>query len=165
MFFLFGRERDGFRVIIVRAKRNMCYLLYLTTDSRQELTQYNNELVKLEKVTEKDEEIPYELLTYSNTWYVGSSTGCSCGFRHLGEISFGFSGPVDWYEEDEEDIRATKHIYRIFKQILSEGNKVECVDKWAGTAAKKIKTLDVSLAQVSCEEFRFFENHKFILTL
>lgn len=143
----------------------MCYLLYLSTDSQQDLTKYNNKLIKFEKVIGKDEELPQQLLSYSNIWYVGSSTGCSCGFRHLMYPEFGFSEPVDWYEEDEEDIEATKQIYQIFKELLLAGNKVECVDKWAGVDSKNIETKDVSLSQVSCREFRFIENYKFRLTL
>lgn len=143
----------------------MCYLLYLSTDSQEDLAKYNNDLVKFEKITGEDEEVPLELLGYPNAWYVGSSSICSCAFRHIAEPDFGFSEPVDWYEEDAEDLQATRRLYLVFQELLRAGKKVDCVDKYAGTPIENFKTMDVSFSQVSEAEFRLFENYKFNLTL
>jgi hypothetical protein len=73
----------------------------------------------------------------------------------------GFSEPVDWYEEESEDIEATKQFYRIIKEQIDRGFKIDIVDKWEGTELNSIKRLEVNLSQVSENEFRFFENYLF----
>ena len=75
----------------------MCYFLYISTNSEQNLAINNNELITFKKVIGKDEELPTEILNYPNIWYVGSAKGCSCSFRHLMSPDLGFSEPVDWY--------------------------------------------------------------------
>ena len=139
----------------------MCYSLYISTDSEQDLAVYNNELIKLRKIVGIDEELPIEILSYPNIWYVGSAHECSCGFRHLMGPDLGFSEPVDWYEEDYEDLESTKQLYDILKKLLSSGNKVEVVDKWTSVESKDIKIMNVSFSKISRNEFRFIENFKF----
>jgi hypothetical protein len=73
----------------------------------------------------------------------------------------GFSEPVDWYEEESKDIEATKQFYRIIKEQIDRGFKIDIVDKWEGTELNSIKRLEVNLSQVSENEFRFFENYLF----
>jgi len=141
----------------------MCYFLYISTNSDQDLAINNNELIKFEKVQDVDEEQPREILSYQNIWYVGSASGCSCSFRHLMTPDLGFSEPVDWYEEDEKDIEATKQLYDILKKELDKGKQVEIVDKWTQVESKDIKEMRVSLSDVNRNEFRLIENYKFIL--
>ncbi len=73
----------------------------------------------------------------------------------------GFSKPVDWYEEDSEDIEATKQFYRIVKEQLNKGFKVDLVDRWEGTKIYRINKLEINLNQISENQFRFFENYLF----
>lgn len=143
----------------------MCYFLYISTDSDHDLSVRNNELMSFKKTTAEDKELPTEILNYSNIWYVGSSQGCSCGFRHLMEPDLGFSEPVDWYEEDENDLEATKQIYDVLKELLCNGKNIEIVDKWTQIESIDIKTMNVSFKDVSRNEFRFIENYKFNLVM
>lgn len=142
----------------------MCYLLYISTNSEHDFAVNNSKLVKFEKVTDKDEELPAEILRCPNIWYVGSATGCSCSFRHLMAPDLGFSEPVDWYKEEEEEIEATKQLYDILKNELDKGSAIEIVDKWTRTGLKDIKEMNVSFSDVSRNQFRLIENYKYILT-
>ncbi len=101
-------------------------------------------------------------LLHSQKWYVGSKSGCSCNFRHLGSTELGFGEPVDWYPEEEDDILATAELYKVILRLVSEGNQVDCLDIWEGYERGEVKTLVVNLKVVPKEDFRFFENHHFV---
>lgn len=143
----------------------MCYSLYISTNSDQDLASFNNDLIKFEKIQKTDEELPTEILTYENFWYVGSSSGCSCSFRHLMTPELGFSEPVDWYEESEKEIEATQQLYDVLKQELDRGWQIEIVDKWPPIEPNKIKEMNVSFSKINRNQFRLIENYKFTLSI
>jgi hypothetical protein len=86
----------------------MCYAVYISTDSTEDLSKRNSELVRFEKVTDPNADPCTRLLDLPNQWYVGSKTGCSCTFRHLMSVKLGFGEPEDWYPEEQDDVDATK---------------------------------------------------------
>ena len=140
----------------------MCYLVYISTDFEGDLSEHNSALISFEKdFTNADTEI-IDLLLYNYNWYVGSKAGCSCTFRHLSSIELGFGEPVYWYEESSDEIEATKIFYDEISSLISQGNKVDCIEIWAGAEKGKIKCLEVDLSLVSRDAFRFFENHHFV---
>jgi len=141
----------------------MCYRVYISTDSDEDLSKRNSELVRFEKVTDPNADSCTRLLDFPNKWYVGSKSGCSCTFRHLklGDLEFG--EPEDWYEEEQDELDATRELYSTLVYLMSLGHKVDLVDQWHGALREDITTLDVSLADVSESAFRMFENHKFRL--
>ncbi len=144
----------------------MCYSLYISTDSSEDLSVRNSELVRFEHLSDD----PYskadpcvKLLDFPNQWYVGSKSGCSCTFRHLLAADLGFSDPVDWYEEEQDELDATRELYATLTDLLSTGYHVDLIDCWQGAQPDGIRTLDVSLDEVSNTAFRMFENYKFRL--
>ena len=141
----------------------MCYSVYISTDSVEDLTARSSELVRFEKVTELSIDPCARLLDFSQRWYVGSKSGCSCTFRHLSTSDLGFSEPVDWYPEEEPALAATHELYSILSSLLSSGYNVDLVDLWETMEPENVTTLDVSLDSVSTAAFRLFENHKFRL--
>jgi hypothetical protein len=141
----------------------MCYSVYISTDSPEDLRNYNSEFVKFEKLTDANTDPCTGLLEFAHRWYIGSLSGCSCTFRHLVSIELGFSDPVDWYEEDKEVLEATQELYATLNQLLSSGSYVDLLDLWHGVKPEEIMTLEVSLDDVSSTAFRLFENHKFRL--
>ncbi len=144
----------------------MCYSLYISTDSFEDLRSYNTELVRFQKAEDheyRDAEI-MSLLEFPTHWFVGSRSGCSCSFRHLhsSAVELGFGPPEDWYEEEQDDLDATQQLYDVIHKVSSSGYRVDCIDSWAGSEPKDITTLPVSLQTVSMEAFRLFENYRFI---
>lgn len=139
----------------------MCYSVYLSTESTEDLTTNNEHLIRFKKVVDNEEDSSISLLSYPNIWYVGSQHDCSCGFRHIMTDDLGFSEPVDWYDEDDDDIEATKKIYQVLMRIVQQGYAVDLVDKWEGTQNKNIKAKDVSLKEIGETRFRFFESYLF----
>jgi hypothetical protein len=90
----------------------MCYSIYLSTDSSQDLSGENSELICFQKETIAD---PFRsMLENEHQGYVASQSGCSCTFRHLFSTELGFSEPEGWYKEDETEISATKSFIKIF---------------------------------------------------
>jgi len=141
----------------------MCYESYISTDSTQDLASRNTDLVRFERVTDRDSDPCISLLDYASQWYVGSKSGCSCTFRHLMSIELGFSEAVDWYKEEQEELDATLELYAVLDSLLTSGHQVDLLDRWEGSKPDDITTIDVSLEEVSARAFRMFEDHKFRL--
>jgi hypothetical protein len=139
----------------------MCYSLYLSTSSREDLTRWNSELLSFQRLS-GDEPEAVSLLRHQEKWYVGSKSGCSCTFRHLLSVELGFGEPVDWYPEDDNDVRATAELYRVIRRLITQGYQVDCVDLWSGAQKSDITKIAVSLEAVPERAFRLFENHHFV---
>ena len=138
----------------------MCYTIYLSTDSNQDLSLNNSDLVHFKKQTVEE---PFDsLLRYDQQWYVGSKSGCSCTFRHLFSVDLGFGEPVDWYPEDEDEIAATLLFVEIVRKIIERGYEVDCIDAWYGATKEDILEKQVNLDEIKDAQFRFFENYHFI---
>lgn len=140
----------------------MCYSIYLSTDSDLDLSTKNNHLIQFMK-----ESIPQpylSLLQFQNHWYVGSKSICSCTFRHLHSIELGFCEPQDWYPEDEQEIEATLIFIRIVREILQQGNQVDCLDIWEAASQSDIIQINVNLEDIRDDQFRFYENYHFHFT-
>ncbi len=143
----------------------MCYEVYISTDSQEDLTTRNTELLRFKKIVNPRSDSAIRLLDFPNHWYVGSKSECSCTFRHLYSIELGFGEPVDWHQEEQDAIDATRELYATLTFLLSSGYGGDLLDVWHDTPSAAITTLDVSLSEVSEKAFRLFENHKFRLNL
>jgi hypothetical protein len=139
----------------------MCYELYLSTSSSEELTEHNSELLRFERREPSRNEIAGVLLN-PQRWFVGSKSGCSCTFRHLAGGDLGFDEPQDWSPEDQDNVRATAELYRVIASLVGGGNRVDCVDLWPSNESAEFQTLSVSLAKVPEKAFRLFENYRFV---
>jgi hypothetical protein len=153
--------REGFDL----GTLSMCYVVYLSTVSEEDLSAHNHGLFMLSRVEDRDEEPAISLLRYPNRWYLESKYGsCSCHFRHWMEGNGDEFGPtVDWFPEDPEDVESTAAFYDIVARLVRAGDEVDVVDAWNGTPTEDIRTIDVSLARVDRDSFRFFENARFQL--
>ena len=162
----------------------MCYSVYLSTNSNEDLSLIKSEEFSLSRLTTKDEPDERDmdnteeaqllrLLSHSNNWYLsGKNGGCSCHFRHT-EESFQpnmkktfmpyFSIPEDWSPEDPEDVESTASFYDALVLMVSRGYQVEILDTWTGTKPARIRSMPVSLSTVSRDQFRFFNGFRFIL--
>lgn len=140
----------------------MCYVLLLSTSSDQDLTFFNNELERFSRELPTIDEA--ESLKYRFKWYVGSQSGCSCTFRHLSSTELGFGVPVDWYPEEPEEISATIQVIRIIRDLVGQGESVDCIDAWERHERGPVlgAEVQVDLSGIKNEEFRFFENHHFV---
>jgi len=140
----------------------MCYLVYISTDSAEDLSEHNCSLIRFEKNFGNHSPGIMDILLYKYPWYVASKAGCSCTFRHLTSIELGFSKPVDWYHEEPEEIKATQLFYDVVSSLIFSGKKLDCIEIWSGTKKDQIKNLKVDLPSVGRDEFRFFENYHFV---
>jgi hypothetical protein len=143
----------------------MCYLIYLSTTSQEDLSRLPSKLYYFRPLTEEDDPAIINLLDNPVRWYLECQYGgCSCHFRHLdGGSETDFFPPADWMPEDADDIEATKAVYDVLARLLAEGHKVDLVDIWENTPPEAITVLDVSLSEVDRDSFRFFEHRKFTL--
>lgn len=139
-------------------------MIVVSTTSERDLAELNTPLVQFSK------EMPNvqveSLLQFPHKWFLGSKDGCSCGFRHLdhGSEELDFTEPADWFPEDPEDIEATQQVVEIFKDILSKGAQLDCIDAWAIDEEDEPRLAGDSIVMLgsipeSC--FRFFEWHRF----
>lgn len=139
----------------------MCYSLILSTTSDRDLAASNNDAVIFSRALP---EIPQvSELKHVHKWFVGSRSGCSCSFRHLYSVDLGFSEPVEWHTENQEDIDATLQVIAIIRELVASGESVDCVDAWGDPPGPvPVTELTVDLKRVRDREFRFFENHHFV---
>lgn len=142
----------------------MCNMIVISTTSDLNLEKFNeNDLLFNKEMPGIPEE---KFLKYPNKWYVGSSHGCSCSFRHLMVENFpdlGFAEPVDWFEEDQEDIDATLKLVTAFKEIISDGSKLDCIDAWSGDEKKNYNLsgqVTINFSIVSDAAFRLIEGYE-----
>jgi hypothetical protein len=142
----------------------MCYLIYISTDSSEDLSQHNSALIRFEKDYGNYAPEVLDLLQYEYPWYVASKAGCICTFRHLSSIELGFAEPVDWYEESSNEIEATRIFYDIASSLILSGKNIDCIEIWTGTRKDQIQHLKVDLSSIRRDEFRFFENHHFVFS-
>ncbi len=139
----------------------MCYQVFLSTDTNEDLSVNDCDLVKFSK------DFPFKLsegtLKYENLWHVQSEAVCSCSFRHLSSTELGFGEPEDWYPEEDEFIEATEKFTQIIRAMLKRNIKVDCVDIWQDDTLKlnELPSMDVDLSTIKDTEFRFFENYYF----
>lgn len=145
----------------------MCYMTFISTTSDHDLSLANTTLVQFGR-EEPDPRVQSHL-KYKNIWHLGSQHGCSCGFRHLekANVELDFSEPVDWWPEDEKDIEATIQVATIFRDLLNQKEKLDCIDLWLGdrkTESLVTEERAVNLALVPSNHFRFFEGHRFEFT-
>ena len=142
----------------------MCYVLLLSTTSNEDLTVHNNELVRFSRDLPPTTDVVS--LKYPRKWYIGSRSGCSCSFRHLYSTELGFGEPVDWYEEQPEDVEATLQVIALIRQLVVGNELVDCIDVWEHQemAPRPTRGLDVVLRTLRDGEFRFFENYHFTFT-
>lgn len=142
----------------------MCFMIILSTNSDNDLSLANNELLQFVK---KLPGIPEEkYLSFENKWFLASNAGCSCNFRHLSgdSIELGFGEPEAWFQEDDDTIEATRQIAANIRTLIHQGANVDCFDAWAhgqNDAAAPIDDIEVDLTEVSDAAFRFFEGYRF----
>jgi hypothetical protein len=144
----------------------MCYSLYLSTSSPENLTRYNSELVRFEPLDKADsagvDGDSLRALRNSHVWFVGSKAGCSCTFRHVVEDSVDFREPEDWCPEEEDEVKATIELYRAIASLRAAGHQVDCLDLWVDTPADQIREKPVNLAAVPEKAFRLLEMYHFV---
>jgi len=139
----------------------MCYELYLSTSSLEDLSRYNSEFVHFEHAADLDDWLA-GILLHPAKWYIGSQSGCSCTFRYSAEEDTEFREPQEWYPEEDDNIQATTELYRAVAALVHGGYPVDCLVVWSGAEPAAIKTMSVSLKTVSEEAFRLFENWHFV---
>ncbi|HRK33429.1 MAG TPA: hypothetical protein PLJ47_02450 [Candidatus Hydrogenedentes bacterium] len=139
----------------------MCYALYLSTSSNEDLSVLNSELLLFSRPTAERDFVYLDLLTNANRWFVGSKSGCSCTFRQFHESDAGFGAPEDWYKEDEDNVAGTLLLYEVIARLINNGDAVDCVNAWDGVCPTLIESKTVSLAEVPANSFRLFENIRF----
>ncbi len=138
----------------------MCYSIYVSTDLDDDMSLNNTELIQFEGVLSENPIL--SLLEYEHKWYVASKSGCSCTFRHLTSTEMGFDAPVYWYDEGEDAIAATLAFIKIVREVTDRGGNVDCIDVWSGADTGDIMEKIVDLGEIEDEQFRFFENYRFL---
>src|SRR5688572_4438129 len=141
----------------------MCYVLVLSTTSPADLSERNTELVQFRRdmPPEGAASVEATALRFPFRWYVGSSSGCSCTFRHLymRSVDLGFGEPEDWYPEQPANIAATLEFLGLVRALVAQGHAVECIDAWEHDDHDPSEHCEVTilLGSMKDAEFRFFE--------
>ena len=136
----------------------MCYSVYLSTSSPEDLTKHNSELVRFRRPEPTDEKWT-GLLRHEHKWFVGSKSQCGCTFRHFTTPDLGFTEPLDWSPEDEDNVQAAAELYRVIHELVSAGGQVDCLDVWSDAKPEAIKEMAVKFDTISEKQFLLIENY------
>lgn len=141
----------------------MCYSVYLSTTSNANLLEWGNELCKFEKEILPDDQEIVDLLQHPNKWFITRYGGCSCHFRHfMNYPDFeAFGVPEEWREEDADDIESSAATYDLFMKLLDSESELDVVSVWTDCTAEEVTNLEVRLADIPRDSFRFVENVMF----
>ncbi len=142
----------------------MCYSVYLSTTSTEDLSKITSPHFKLKEAVRAEEGPSLDLLEHPHKWYlVCRYGGCSCYFRHLetDEEPY-FWAPQDWYPEDADDLESTAAFYDLIVRLIAEGHQVDVIDQWESDDPGELNTIPVSLNAVPRETFRFIADHRFV---
>ncbi len=144
----------------------MCYLFYLSTNSPEDLSRHNSELVQFKPPGSTNDtgvsKDSLDLLNNPNVWFVGSKSGCSCTFRHVVYDETGdFREPEDWSPEEEDAVKATLELYRVIASLRAAGHRVDCLDLWCDAPLDQVREKTVNLKSVPEKTFRLLEMHHF----
>jgi len=144
----------------------MCYVLLLSTDSNTDLSRSDEALISFAR--ELPAQAESSSLEFAHVWFVGSRSGCSCGFRHLykDSVELGFGEPVAWYPEEPEDIEATVRFIALVRTLVARGARVDCIDLWNhnGAPARVVETIRIPVMEMNDRAFRFFEGRRFVFS-
>lgn len=130
-----------------------------STTSNEDFVKQNTDLLRFSRHLPNISEV--ESLKYPYKWYLGSQSECSCTCRHLYSSELEFSEPVDWYEEESEDINATLKVIGIICIVVSCGYNLDCIDVWYHQEIYPVvkNELEVNLSTLKDEEFRLFKSY------
>lgn len=142
----------------------MCNLIYISTDSDQDLASLGSNQFKYERMSGEELAKIGPLLSYPNKWFLECQYGgCSCHFRHLLDGSdFDFGPVADWLPEDEDDVESTAAVYDSLAVLVNAGARVDILDTYEGEPVFK-RDVEVRLSEVKRNDFRFWEACRFEL--
>ena len=141
-------------------------MLHMSTDCPDDLEAMSSAHVRFERPSVAGYCPSPPILKHAEKWFIGSSTGCSCTFRHLslGAQELGFGEPEDWFPEEQDEIDGTLELYDMLKGLVERGHQVELFDSWNGEVPPDLQKRTVSFSEVPGTHFRLFENTLFTLT-
>jgi hypothetical protein len=133
----------------------------MSTTSDADLEGSDGAHYRLRAVSADEQEPAIEPLAYPFRWFVECRFGgCSCHFRNFLEGNPPeFWEPQDWFEEDPDDVEATRAFYDLLSQLVREGHRVDIATAWSGDEVRH--ALEVSLSKVSRADFRFMDAYRF----
>lgn len=102
----------------------MCLAVYISTDKELELETFvaGQTYIYFEKPSDEEENALRSKFSKANIYYVGSSSGCSCGFRFDSE---------DFNDVSEEDKKSPQKLIDFLTEMtLSENVEFYCC--WEG---------------------------------
>jgi hypothetical protein len=143
----------------------VCYVVWLSTSSDEDLeaTSAAPGLSFSRECRDAVDQAVAARLLNEHKWYVGSASGCSCGFRHVTTAELGFGMTEEWLEEEADNLAATVAFIQVVRRLVNAGHKVDCIAIWVSDDLAGLQTITVDLDRVADDEFRFFERYQFVL--
>lgn len=140
----------------------MCYTVFFSTDSPEDLSIYSTDLMTLVHEVSNDPLLAH--LQFENRWWLTDGHNCcSCEFRHQEQIEWNgrvhqhcFEEPQDWMEEDPERVEGTRLLHDVLDRLIRGGFNVDLVDSWEGKESE-ILPVNVPWNTATRELFRLFE--------
>ncbi len=153
----------------------MCYVVHILTDAPDDLAAQSGTLIHFTRSNAAGlgETLVggADLVALPTVWSVTSQWDCACTLRHVfangqemtPDDALWFGPPVEWYDEEPEELEATRELHAVLRGLTRAGHRVEVLDHSHGDRAADLHTLDVDLEDVDADSFRLFSGYRFRL--
>ena len=139
-------------------------MLYIGCD--QEIPLQKEEYLSVEKLAEKESQVTRWFDT-KNVYFIGSHSGCSCGFPHVvaeGPIYY-FDGMFDENPHDKEDIKSIIELLKLLEIQKSGNSVIKLYPVWDGDQGVEPKgKIDFNIAGMNPNHFFFNERFMHIVS-
>lgn len=138
----------------------MCLMLYIGCN--QDLSLKKERYLTIETLPENEVAVAQWFDT-NNVYYVGSHSGCSCGFPHVvaeKPIDY-FDGMFDDNEHSEDDLNSIKELLRLVNGLIRQNSPITLYPVWDGDQDLNPKgTISINVSGI--DPSHFFFNERFI---
>lgn len=105
--------------------------------------------------------------SYPHVRYIGSHTGCSCGFPSVvaeQPVQY-YNGFFDDAQNREKALASVRALFSLIAELLPSSPMVEMLPVWAGDEHERpIGTIDAQFATLEVETFFFMEQFLYRIT-
>ncbi|WP_173910984.1 hypothetical protein [Acinetobacter sp. Marseille-Q1618] len=147
----------------------MCNVILISTKQWIDLSEFNCEDISFTQCL-PDYVPEIHEMKFENRWYIAgypNEQSCSCHFR-IRPLELGFNLPEEWFNEDEQSIKATLKAYEIFTQLMKLSINFEIIVSWTqgsvNTDINTIHDIDLDFKKINQDEFCFIENSRMLFS-
>jgi hypothetical protein len=144
----------------------MCLYVFLASD--KPMPDIHGEYLVVQKIDEKEKEMVRQWSSKPEVYFVGSHTGCGCGFPSVvtgGPIEY--SEALEQFEENDDrqkDIMSLAALRNFIEANVARGEAIQLYPVWYNTDRAPLGLIRLHLQDLEPEKFVFGEGYVYEIT-